>query len=294
MAANAAGSSPEGTGGGPDVAGPRNGVNVEFLRDADTGADAWMVKIGETEQSYVDLDDPTHLEFDYVQRIAEAVDAFAPDGDRIRVVHIGGAGLTLPRYIAHTRPTSAQIVLEPDAELTEQVRDRLPLPRHCGIKVRPVGGREGVAGLRDEFADIVVLDAFAGAQVPAPLTTVEFWTDCRRVLVPGGALMINITDKGPLGYTRRVTAGLQQVFPQVVLSTEPSTLKGRRFGNIVVLASDRRFDEDRLQRAAARAAFPYRLVLDAALDRLVAGALPFTDADAARSPLPPDWRTPLG
>ena len=66
---------------------------------------AYFVRIDGTDQSFVDPTDPLRLEFDYVQRIAEVIDTIAPTGERIRVVHVGGAGMTLPRYIAATRPT---------------------------------------------------------------------------------------------------------------------------------------------------------------------------------------------
>ena len=50
-------------------ASPLGGLpDPELVRDADVTTNAWMLTIGGTEQSYVDLDDPTHLEFDYVQR----------------------------------------------------------------------------------------------------------------------------------------------------------------------------------------------------------------------------------
>ena len=87
-------------------------------------------------------------------------------GTPLRAVHLGGAGLTLPRYVAATRPTSWQVVLEPDGPLTELVRRELPLPRRSGIKVREVDGRTGVAALRDDAAQLVVVDAFADARVP--------------------------------------------------------------------------------------------------------------------------------
>ena len=93
--------------------------------------------------------DPTRIVFDYVRRLGDVVDAVAPPGSPLRVVHVGGAGLTLPRYVAATRPRSAQVVLEPAAEVTELVRRELPLPRNSGIKVRGVDGRTGVAALRD-------------------------------------------------------------------------------------------------------------------------------------------------
>ena len=128
---------------------------------------AYTLRIGRTDQSYVDLDDPLRLEFDYVQRIGDVIDAQGMPGQRLRMVHVGGAAMTLPRYVAVTRPQSAQIVLEPDVGLTRFVREWLPLPRRSGIKVRGIDGRAGIAGLRDSFADAVVVDAFDGARVPA-------------------------------------------------------------------------------------------------------------------------------
>lgn len=249
------------------------------------------VRIGGTDQSWVDPADPTRLEFDYVQRIADGIDTHAPEGERLRVVHVGGAGLTLPRYVAHTRPTSAQIVCEPDEELTELVRAHLPLPRNSGIKVRPLDGVAGVAAMRDAFCDIVIVDAFVGARVPAELTTADFLADVRRVLVAGGLCMLNLTDRAPFDYARRVLAGVRAVFGHVVAGTEPATLKGRRFGNMVVYASDRSLPLSALTRRAAASAFPYRIVSGEALDKLVGVARPFEGADQQMSPAPPSGRT---
>lgn len=247
---------------------------------------AYLMRIGGTDQSYVDLADPLRLEFDYVQRIADVIDEVAPDGDRIRVVHIGGAGLTLPRYVTATRPSSAQIVLEPDEELTRLVREHLPLPRHSGIKVRPVDGRSGIAALRADAADLVIVDAFVGARVPAELTTAEFLVDVRRVLGATGAVVINVTDSGQLAYSRRVLAGVAAVFEHVVYGAEPATLKGRRFGNVIITGSAAALPEAALVRRAAGSMFPYRLMSGSQARRYAASSLPFADADAELSPDP--------
>ncbi|MBO0813355.1 MAG: fused MFS/spermidine synthase [Microlunatus sp.] len=263
----------------------RRGAGGVFLVPDAAHPSAYTLRIGRTDQSYVDLDDPLRLEFDYVQRLAEALDLIAPEGQRIRVVHIGGALMTLPRYVAATRPHSAQIVLEPDAELTDFVRKHVPLPRQSGIKVRPIAGREGIAALRDDYADVIIVDAFAGSRVPAELTTTEFFTDVRRVL-DNGVLMLNITDKG-LEYARRVAAAAAKTFDHLTLSTESSTLKGRRFGNVIVLASDRELPVTELARRAAGTAYPYRVLTGARLQQLVGGFAPFTDADSSPSPEAP-------
>jgi spermidine synthase len=240
-----------------------------------------------TDHSYIDPYDPTYLEFDYVQRIAAIIDTTWETGARITAVHVGGAGMTIPRYIAHTRPTSAQIVLEPDIVLTEEVRAAAPLPKNSGIKVRGVDGITGLAGLRDEYADLVVLDAFAGSRVPAELGTREWFTEVRRVLRGNGTMVMNVTDHVPFSYSRRVLAGIRELFAPVVLGVEPSTLKGRRFGNLVVAAGGA-LDEHELTRRAAGAAFPYRILSGLELDRWAGNVVPYTVGDAESSPPPPD------
>src|SRR3954465_155258 len=167
-----------------------------------------MLVMDDVRQSYVDLDDPTYLDFEYVQYFASVL-AILPPGP-LAVTHIGGGALTLPRYLQASRPGSPQIVLEPNAELTELIRSRLPLPREHRIRVRPVEGRAGLAELADASADVVVLDAYADGRVPAALTTLEFFTDAARVLRPGGLLLANLVDEPGLRYVGRVLAGLRE------------------------------------------------------------------------------------
>ncbi|WP_201270076.1 spermidine synthase [Acidipropionibacterium jensenii] len=252
---------------------------------------AWIVRIGGADQSWLDPSDPTRLEFDYMERIADHLDLHRPAGERMRVIHIGGAGMNLARYVTATRPTSPQLVLEPDAALTEEVRRKAPLAPHSGIKVRPVDGRAGIAAMREDFADVVILDAFAGARVPGELVTAEFFADVSRVLHPDGIMVANVTDSAPLSWTRRVVAGMRQTFGHVLLEAESATLKGRRYGNIILAAGNAPFPLVDVIRRCAGAAFPFRVVREAALSRMLAGVQAFTDADAASSPGPPQGGT---
>jgi hypothetical protein len=247
---------------------------------------AFTLRVGRTDQSYVDLDDPLRLEFDYVQRLVDVMDSVAEPGQRLRVVHIGGAAMTLPRYVAATRPTSAQIVLEPDIELTAFVRRYLPLPARSGIKVRGTDGQRGIAELRDGYADLVIMDAFVGARVPAELTTGGFLADVRRILNDHGVIIINLTDRGPLQYTRRVLAGVRRAFPYLLLCAESSTLKGRRFGNVIIAGGATRLPYAVIADRAGRPPFPYRLLQGARLTQLLADAVPFSEEDAEQSPEP--------
>ena len=252
---------------------------------------AYTLRIGRTDQSYVDLDDPLRLEFDYLQRIADAVNCAAEPGQRLRVVHVGGAAMTLARYVAATRPHSAQLVLEPDVELTAFVRAHLPLPKRSGITVRAIDGRAGLAGLRNGQADVVILDAFVGARVPAELTTAEFLGDARRVLAEAGVILINVTDRGPLTYARRVLAGVAASFPHRLLCAEPSTIKGRRFGNVIMVGSARVLPVAEIADRAGRGPYPYRVLHGARLGQLMTGVAPFTSADEELSPEPPRGKT---
>lgn len=248
---------------------------------------AWVVRMDGADQSWVDPDDPTRLEFDYVQRIAAHIDLHAPAGERLRVIHIGGGAMTLARYVAHTRPRSAQIVCEPDEEMTALVRELVPLPRQSGIKVRPVDGRTGLAAMPDDYADVVIIDAFDGRVVPPSLVSVEAFEQVRRVLVPGGVLLMNVTDEAPFAWSRRVQAGLRIYFPHRSLSAEPSTLKGRRKGNLVLAASGQPLPTAELAREAARAVFSYRLVAGEQLESMIGGAQPMHDGAAEPSPTRP-------
>ena len=266
---------------------------VELLADVDRPG-GWLVLVDRIRQSYVDLDDPTYLDFEYVQAFAELIDLLPPGA--LAVTHVGGAGCTLARYVATQRPGSPQIVLEPDEALTATVRERLPFPRGARIRVRPMRGREGVQGLRDESADVLVLDAFHGGRVPPELTTVEFLTDVSRVLRPGGVLLANVADGPPLTYTRRLAATAGTVFGStpgaVALRADPAVFRARRFGNVVLMAGRGQLPLEPLIRSAAGAMFAQRVLAGKGLRDFVAGAAPLTDADPLRSPAPPDelWR----
>ncbi|WP_319804064.1 spermidine synthase [Nocardioides dongkuii] len=247
-------------------------------------AGAFVLRMDGHDQSHVDLDDPGRLAFDYVRRIGDVVDAWGTPGAPARVLHVGGAGLTLPRYVAHTRPRSAQVVLEPAADVTELVRRELPLPRQSGIKVRPVDGRSGLAAVRDGSQDLVVVDAFADGRVPGDLVTAECAAEYARVLAAGGLLLLNLTDAAPFAWTRRVVAAVRAALPATMLSAEPATLRGRRPGNLLLVAGRDAVPVAALRTRAATGAAPYRVLDAAQVSDTVGGGRPFTDADTAPSP----------
>ena len=249
---------------------------------------AFLVRKDGADQSWLDPAHPGRLEFDYMVRIGWLIDDWAAargygPAERLRVVHIGGAGMSLARWLAVTRPTSAQVVLEPDIALTAAVRRAVPLPHRSGIKVRAVDGRAGLEVMADGFAEVVILDAFADGQVPASLVSVEFFALVRRVLAPGGLLAVNLVDAHPHVWAKRAVAGLCATFADTCLIAETGAFKGHRVSNLVVGASDGPLPTERLRRRAAGAARPCRLLADD-LPAWLAGARPYDDADAQPSP----------
>jgi spermidine synthase len=263
---------------------------IELVPDQD-GRGGVTVMMDGSPQSHVDLADPGNLGFEYIAHFAAVIDTL-PAGP-LAITHIGGAGLTLARYVNAERVGSPQIVLEPNVELTELVRRALPLPRRHRIRVRPVDGLAGIAQLADTSADVVVLDAYAHGRVPRELATMEFLGDVSRVLRTSGTMLLNLADEPGMAYVRRVYAGLLAVFGQVALIATHEVLKGKRFGNTVAVASSSPLDLAALRREVARSPFPTGLRDGTQLARLFAGSAAFTMADSAQSPPPPPlkgWR----
>ena len=262
------------------------GGTAELLADADRDG-SWMLLVNGTPQSHIDLDDPTHLEFEYVRRMGHVLDLAAEPGAPLDVAHLGGGALTLPRYVAVTRPGSRQRVVEIDQPLTDLVREHLPLPRGARIRVRADDARVGLAALHTASTDVVICDVFAGARTPAHLTSVEFAAEAHRALRPGGIHVANVADGPPLTFARGQVATLRSVFAHVCLLGEPGILRGRRFGNLVAVASDAELPIADYVRRCARDPMPSRVVHDDDLDRFVGTARTVHDATAVASPEPP-------
>ncbi|MDL4821444.1 spermidine synthase [Actinomadura opuntiae] len=262
------------------------GGEAELLRDADRDG-GWMLLVGGVPQSYVDLSDPTYLDFEYMRLMGDVVDALGVENEAFDAVHIGGAGCTLPRYIAATRPGSRQIVLEPDAELVRVVRERLPVKGVPGLRIRITDGRSGIAALADESDDLVVMDAFAEASMPVELATREFVLDAARVLRPRGVYLANVADGFRLPFARRVAATVRSVFPHALLMGDPGVLRGRRFGNLILAGSREPLPVAELTRRAAGGIARARMVAGDDLAAFCAGAVPLHDGEEIVTPTPP-------
>ncbi len=262
---------------------PVDGGTAELLRDWDRPG-GWELSIDGVPQSYVDLAEPTYLDFAYVRLIGDLLDLAAPPGAPLTVLHLGGGACTLPRYVTATRPGSTQLVVDADGPLVELVRAQLGT---TGFRLRVGDARLELARLAAASCDVVVGDVFDEARVPVHLTTVEHVREVARVLRPGGVYAVNVGDGGGLAFTRGQVATLQAVFAHTLLLGDPGVLRGRRFGNLVLVGSGGPLPVAGLTRNAARAAGTARVVDGADLERFVAGAAVVTDATAGPPPTPP-------
>lgn len=230
------------------------------------------------EASYVDLEDPRHLEFDYLRRMRDLV---VLTGAR-ELVHVGGAACALARALA-AGPGGRelrQLVVEADAGVLDLAREHLGLRRLPGLRVRVEDGRVALAGRPDASCDAVLVDAFVGARVPRHLVSVEAAAEVARVLRPGGVAAVNVVDGTALADVRAVAAALCEVFASVGAVGAGPVLRGRRAGNVVLLARSAPLPLDKLRvRAAADGISPGAVLDDGEVRALCAGVAPWTDRD---------------
>ena len=241
----------------------------------------WLLTVQGVPQSHVDLRDPRHLELPYVRTLGDVADLAGPVGEPLATVHLGAGLGTLARYVAATRPGSVQVAVDVDAALVALVRDALGTD---GFRLRVGDAADAFAHLRPGGADLVVLDAFLGDRAPAHLTGRGHASAVARVLSPTGTYAANVGDAGGLAYARAHLAALAEALPHVALVADAAVLRGRRFGNLVLVASAVPLPASRLgARAAARGASPPR-VLSGQRARDWAGRPP---ASPVAPPVPP-------
>ncbi|MET9810079.1 spermidine synthase [Streptomyces halstedii] len=268
------------------VAAPVDGGLAELVPDRERPR-GWTLLLDGAPQSHVDLDDPAYLSFAYQRRLGHVIDLAAPAGRPLHAVHLGGGAFTLARYLAASRPRSTQQIVEVDAPLVDLVRRELPLDPQARTRVRAMDARAGLGRIPDGWADLVIADVFSGARTPAHLTTVEFLTEVRRVLRPGGQYAANLTDGPPLAHLRGQIATAAALFPELALAADPVVWRGRRFGNAVLVASDLPVAVAELTRRVAGDPHPGRVEHGRALADFTGGAAVVTDATARPSPPPP-------
>ena len=227
--------------------GPRSATGGPSSWPTPDRPSAWTLLIDGTAQSHVDLADPTHLEFEYVRRTGHLLDALDPAPPApLRVLHLGGGAWTLPRYVAATRPGSAQRVVELDGALVDLVRARLPADG-LGLDVHVADARAGLdrgaAGLvRRRAARRVRRRPDPRAPDLGGVPAAASHGCCARA---GATPRTSPTARAPAhwrpGGPRSTSPAARPrpprpCSPEVAVVAAPDVLHGRRFGNVVLVA----------------------------------------------------------
>jgi MFS family permease len=228
-----------------------------------------VLVLDDLRHSYVDLDDPTHLEFRYARLFGAAIDALLADAP-LDALHIGGGGFTFPRWLAATRPGSTSTVLELDPEILRLAEDELALRPGPALRVRTGDARTNIVEEPTAAYDLVIGDAFGGLSVPWHLTTSELVAEVARTLRPDGVYLVNAIDGGPRDFVRAELATFAEHFAHVAVITPP----GSAFGNHVLVGSGAPIDLGPVDPADGTP------VTGAALDRFIGGAEALTDDHA--------------
>jgi SAM-dependent methyltransferase len=239
-----------------------------------------LLILDDLRHSYVDLDDPTHLEFRYAGLFADALDTVVPPGTSVEALHVGGGGFTMPRYVAATRPGSRSLVLEVDPGIVDLARDRLGLRTGPDLRVQVGDARLEITDLRSDSQDVVFGDAFGGLAVPWHLTTREFASELDRVLKPDGAYILNVIDRPATAFVRAEAATLREVFEHVVVIAPPAGQVGRQGSNFVVVGSQAPIDTAALTQRARSGAVVEEVLHGTALVDWIGSARALTDDHA--------------
>lgn len=212
--------------------------------DADR-ADGWMVLLDGVLASYVALDDPTHLEFEYTRWIADMLDEIERP-EPLELVHLGGAACSLPVYVAATRPGARQTVVDFDAALVDLMRDQFGIRSSRRFALRTADALEALRGMPAASADVIVRDAFSGDRTPEHLRDSRFAAEVARVLRPDGVYFANVGDRAGLPLTRELLRHTATAFGlaadprhhgRMAIISDPSVMRGRRYGNVVAALS---------------------------------------------------------
>jgi len=238
----------------------------------DTGI---LLMLDGAESSFLDMRDPSHLDFEYHQQMDAVLTALRGAGGPVKALHLGGAGCALARAWDVTRPGSQQVAVEIDEILADRVRTWFDLPRSPRLRIRVGDAAEVVTGLRPGQWDVVVRDVFNGGSVPASCRSQEFLGTCLRALAPDGLLLVN-TASMPRAQAGAEIAALTRALDGdascAVILADPAAVRGRRRGNLVLVARQAPFTASELEeveRAVRRLPLPVRTwsLNDAAVPR---------------------------
>lgn len=249
-----------------------------FLRTsgvhATIGPDPWhdnafVLSIDNAEQSHVNVAEPREVFYEYLRRIANAIDLVKPAREPVTALHLGAGALTLARYIQATRPGSRQHAVELERELLDYVLDQLPLPAGTDLTTHVGDAREELAELPADLKfDVVILDIFSGPEAPAHLACKEFYQEAAAVLAPGGILAVNVGDEPGFTLVTSQTKALQEAMTSVAAYGTTMLFSRRYPGNIILLGTNSPWPDGWTESLVAAGPHPATVMTGVELDEL--------------------------
>jgi spermidine synthase len=199
----------------------------QTIRVFTDGISSMQMHLGPNFETVVNLS-TGEPEFPYAKKMVEL--AGNPAGKKILI--IGGAGHSMAHGLERLGAQVTEVEIDP---FVVQLSDA-----YFGAiqgKVVVEDGRTYVDRAADNQFDYVMLDAFNGVNyVPPQLTTVEFYESVRRILKPGGRLLMNLiaVPSGPRSDSyRSLSTTIHSVFKDV----RSSQIDGETIRNIMIVAS---------------------------------------------------------
>lgn len=245
----------------------------------DTNDSLRTLFIDDAESTAIDFNDPLHLEFEYMQHVREAMNVvFAPDAP-LRILHLGGAGCALARSFAAQRPGSRQLAIEIDPELATIAREYFDVPSSPAVRIRTQDARTTLDTNSGSW-HVIIRDTFIDGRVPAYMASQEAYLRAASLLAESGIYCVNVAGERGLGPVYREVQGARAAFAHVVAIADPATMKKRRFGNVILVASHVPLDTDALDRLLRKLPMPARFINETDLLRQSAGESAVTDAEA--------------
>ena len=202
--------------------------------------------------SYIDLEDPRYLAFDYLRWIRTAIaTAGLAEG---RVLHLGGGAGALARALLAEWPRSRQELCEIEPDVIDLARQHMGLRSGRGLRVHVGDGLAHLDAQPDGRFDAVVIDAFVDGRPPAQLVHRDAIGSAARV---AALLAVNLVPVNGGAQPDRVARTAAEHFADVLTLARPGA-------NAVVVASRApvALDEPRLRAALARDPSPPRVVVD--------------------------------
>jgi len=149
---------------------------------------------GELVWSRAAIDEPERSGWFYVDLLHLAA-VRAPS--QRRILFLGSGGGVGIRQFARTYPGAVLDVVEPDPRVVDLARRWFGLGAVPNLSFVIDDGAAFLRGAADETWDAIVVDAYDGSALAAPLASRSFFADVRRCLRPGGGLAFNVI--GALG-----------------------------------------------------------------------------------------------